>query len=121
MCGVVGILTRRGGIDVERLDPSMRQAVTYLFPKERGLLLLTLLFLTGTVQKRQLEGHALVDVVVIRLQSIHSNCVPACVSCNSAKGDQHPSMLPPSSWIATTLPHVQKYLKTRERAEGMDS
>jgi 5-methylcytosine-specific restriction endonuclease McrA len=49
------------------------------------------------------------------------NCVPACGSINSIKGDQHPATLPSSSWIAGTLPRVQKYLKTRETGKEADS
>lgn len=58
------------GIAVEQLDLSTRQAAASLFPKERGLLLLTLLFLQAEVQQMELDGSGLVDVAIIRLQSI---------------------------------------------------
>jgi hypothetical protein len=58
------------GIDVEQLDLSTRQAAAYLFPKERGLLLLTLLFLQAEIQTLEIDGSGQVDVAIIRLQSI---------------------------------------------------
>jgi hypothetical protein len=59
-----------GGIDVEQLDLSTRQAAAYLFPKERGLLLLQLLFLQAKIQTLEIDGAGQVDVAIIRLQSI---------------------------------------------------
>lgn len=47
-----------------------------------------------------------------------SNCVPACVQCNSIKGDRHPSMLSPSSAIARATRRIQTYLKTRKTGGG---
>lgn len=41
-----------------------------------------------------------------------SNCVPACVSCNSIKGDQDPRVVSPTSALAGALQRVQIYLQT---------
>jgi hypothetical protein len=59
-----------GGINIEQLDLSTRQAAAYLFPKERGLLLLTLLFLQAEMQTLEIDGAGQVDVAIIRLQSV---------------------------------------------------
>ena len=48
------------------------------------------------------------------------NCVPACVSCNSIKGDQHSSIFPISSTTAGALSRIQKYLQTRKTEEEME-
>jgi hypothetical protein len=177
------------GIHVECLDLTVRRAATYLFPKERGIDLLALLFLhVAEVQPQEIDGYGQVEVAIIRLQSIevfarqhgwgkdtalryiavlealqvlrryrHAeytelhvplipwhpsiavlnaldallasdaareklqyNCMPAYVSCNSIKGDQHPPMLSPSSRIAATFPHIQKYLKTCQTLGEVD-
>jgi 5-methylcytosine-specific restriction endonuclease McrA len=41
------------------------------------------------------------------------NCVPACVSCNGTKSDQHPSMITASAKFIEALKRVQAYLETR--------
>jgi hypothetical protein len=59
------------GIDVARLDRSRCQAVAYLFPKKRGLILFTLLLQEdGEVRSMELDGIGLVNVVVIQLRSV---------------------------------------------------
>lgn len=58
------------GIDVARLDCSMRQAAAYLFPKERGFLLLTLLLEYGEVRSMDLDGSGPVEVAVIQIPSV---------------------------------------------------
>jgi hypothetical protein len=49
------------------------------------------------------------------------NCVPACGSINSIKGDQDPRMLSSSSHRAGELLRIQNYLKTRKTVEEVDS
>lgn len=58
------------GIDVEQLDLSARQAAAYLFPKERALLLLQLLFLQAEIETLEIDGAGQINVAIIRLQSI---------------------------------------------------
>jgi len=58
------------GIDVKRVSASTLQVITYLFPKERGLALLTLLLGSAEVKRLELPDLGLVEVAVIRLQSI---------------------------------------------------
>src|SRR5712672_1964741 len=57
-------------VDVKRVSASALQAITYLFPKERGLALLTLLLGSAEVKRLELPDLGLVEVAVIRLQSI---------------------------------------------------
>ena len=62
----------KGGdsVDIERLDATVASAAAYLFPKERGLLLLTLLFCSAEIQRLDGDGSGPKDVAVTRLQSI---------------------------------------------------
>ena len=58
------------GITIEQLDISTRQAAAYLFPKQRGLLLLELLFLQAEIKTLEIDGSSPVKVAIISLQSI---------------------------------------------------
>lgn len=42
-----------------------------------------------------------------------SNCVPACDSCNSSKGNAHPDWLASPYWIKGAIARVRVYLATR--------
>jgi len=58
------------GINIEQLDISTRQAAAYLFPRQRGLLLLKLLFLQAEIKTLEIDGSGPVKVAIIYLQSI---------------------------------------------------
>ncbi len=58
------------GINIEQLDISTRQAAAYLFPRQRGLLLLKLLFLQAEIKTLEIDGSGPVKVAIISLQSI---------------------------------------------------
>src|SRR5579859_2687526 len=58
--------------DRMRLDPSLLQAVLYLFPKERGMELLTLLLRYATVKQVVKGAGGEAPIAVIRLQSVEA-------------------------------------------------
>ncbi len=58
------------GVEVKCVPASTLQAIIYLFPKERGLALLTLLLGAAEVKRLEFPDLGLVDVAVTRLQSI---------------------------------------------------
>jgi hypothetical protein len=47
--------------------------------------------------------------------TVQSNCVPACRSCNSKKGSDHPSTIATESGMADAIQKVQAYLLNVER------
>ena len=61
--GLSGSPSSPPGVDVKHVSATTLQAITYLFPKERGLALLTLLLGSAEVKLLELPDLGLVEVM----------------------------------------------------------
>ncbi len=68
----VAVLAESGGIDIECLDASLLQAVSYLFPKDRGRTFVASLLQIAVIKQMDISGVGRVDVAVAVLKSIEA-------------------------------------------------
>ncbi len=66
------VLTESGGIDIECLDASLLQAISCLFPKDRGRLFVASLLQIAMIKQMDISGVGRVDVAVAVLKSIEA-------------------------------------------------